>query len=219
MTVNHRACFLIASGAIVILTVGGRTGEYSSPQGTEGAANEQTAADQSAIKTAGQSFLKAYMDGDAKALAAHWTENGEYVADDGTTIRGRANIEKAYGELFGKKKARSEAEIEVTSIRFPSKDTAIEEGYFKLRTGKEAATTSKYTVLHVREGGKWLMAVVREWPREGTSLRELDWLIGTWRPNARTPKFARPTNGGATKPLSELPSISNKKTAPWTVSR
>jgi hypothetical protein len=49
-----------------------------------------------------------------------------------------------------------------------------------MRTGKEAPTTSKYSVLHVREGGKWLMAVVREWPSEGVSIRDLEWLVGTW---------------------------------------
>jgi hypothetical protein len=32
----------------------------------------------------------------------------------------------------------------------------------------------------VRENGKWLMAVVREWRETGASLRDLDWLIGTW---------------------------------------
>jgi uncharacterized protein (TIGR02246 family) len=124
--------------------------------------------------------LKAYLAGDAKAMAAHWTENGEYFADDGTLIRGRAEIEKVYKEVFAAKRPHTEAAIDVTSIRFPSKDTAIEEGYFKVRTGKEPATSSKYTVLHAREGGKWLMAVVREWPSEGTSIRDLEWLIGTW---------------------------------------
>jgi hypothetical protein len=40
-------------------------------------------------------------------------------------------------------------------------------------------------VLHVREDGRWLMALLREWPGVGDSLRDLDWLIGTWQ--AKTP--------------------------------
>jgi hypothetical protein len=32
----------------------------------------------------------------------------------------------------------------------------------------------------VREGGKWQMALVREWPNDNASLRDLEWLIGTW---------------------------------------
>jgi uncharacterized protein (TIGR02246 family) len=147
---------------------------------TAGAPDQSNKVDEAAIKNIGKSFLKAYMAGDAKGLAAHWTENGEYTADDGTTIRGRAKIESAYAELFAKKKDKTHADIEVTTIRFPSRDTAIEEGYFRVRTGKETPVSSKYSILHVREGGTWLMALVREWPGEGASLRDLDWLIGTW---------------------------------------
>jgi hypothetical protein len=81
------------------------------------------------------------------------------------------------------KKLRVEVTIE--SIRFPSKDTAIEEGYAKAYKGNsEHPTSSRYSVLHVREGGRWLMAVLREWPEEGTSIHDLEWLIGTWEAKA-----------------------------------
>lgn len=166
--------FAIASAVVAMVAIGHLGGQE--PTGKSDTGN----GDMAAIKKAGQSFLKAYLAGDAKALAAHWTENGEYFADDGTLIRGRAEIEKTYTEVFAKRKPNIDAAIEVTSLRFPSKDTAIEEGFFKVRIGKEAPTSSKYTVLHAREGGKWLMAVVREWPSEGTSIRDLEWLIGTW---------------------------------------
>lgn len=173
------ACFALASAVVAMVVIGYLAGQQPAGKSAAGKSVKENA-DSEAIKKAGQSFLKAYLAGDAKGMVAHWTENGEYLADDGTTLRGRADIEKAYTELFAKKGAHTEAEIDVTSIRFPSKDTAIEEGYFKVRSGKEAATSHRYTVLHVREGGKWLMAVVREWPGDGTSLLDLDWLIGTW---------------------------------------
>ncbi len=166
-----------AGSAIAVAVIGYLCGQQPAGKSAPG---KENAADVDAIKKAGQSFIKAYLAGDAKAMAAHWTENGEYFADDATVLRGRAEIEKTYAELFAKKGGHSEAHIEITSIRFPSKDTAIEEGFFKVRTGKEAHKTSKYTVLHVREDGKWLMAMVREWPSEGISVRDLDWLIGAW---------------------------------------
>lgn len=132
------------------------------------------------IRKASANFIKAVEKGDAKAVAASWTEEGEYIGDDGTTIRGRAAIEAAYAKAFARKK-NAKVEIVVESIRFPSKDTAIEEGYAKSYKADSAhPTCSRYSVLHVREGGKWLMAVLREWPDEGVSLRDLDWLIGTW---------------------------------------
>jgi uncharacterized protein (TIGR02246 family) len=136
--------------------------------------------DDAAIRKAAADFIKLVEKGDAKAVAAAWTEDGEYITDDGTTIRGRADIEAAYAKSFAKKK-NVKVEMNIESIRFPSKDTAIEEGYAKSYKGdSDHPTCSRYSVLHVREGGKWLMAVLREWPDEGVSLRDLDWIIGAW---------------------------------------
>jgi uncharacterized protein (TIGR02246 family) len=136
--------------------------------------------DEAAIRKSAADFIKAAEKGDAKAVASFWTEHGEYIDEDGTTLRGRAAIEAAYAKAFAKVKSLK-IEITIESIRFPSKDTAIEEGYAKtFRGGSEHPTTSRYSVLHVREGGKWLMALLREWPDEGMALRDLDWLIGTW---------------------------------------
>jgi uncharacterized protein (TIGR02246 family) len=137
-------------------------------------------ADEDAIRKSSEDFAKAFEKGDAKVVAAFWTEDGEYIDEDGTTLRGRKAIEAAYAKLFAKSK-KMRLEINLESIRFPSKDTAIEEGYAKSYKGNsEHPTASRYSVLHVREGGKWLMAVVREWPDEGVALRDLDWLIGKW---------------------------------------
>jgi uncharacterized protein (TIGR02246 family) len=138
------------------------------------------AEDEAAVRQAAANFSKRLEQGDAKAVADSWTENGEYISSDGTTIRGRAALEAAYAKAFAKKK-NPKVKITIDSIRFPSKDTAIEEGHAKTyKDDAEQPTTSRYSVLHVREGGRWLMAVLREWPDEGVSLNDLDWLIGTW---------------------------------------
>jgi uncharacterized protein (TIGR02246 family) len=132
-----------------------------------------------AIQAQRQAFLKAFEGGEAEQVASFWTADGELIGDDGSVYRGRGAIEGAYRELFSSKK-KPRAEIQTESLRFPSKDTAIEEGYFKVHVGNVEPTTSRYSVLHVRESGKWLMAVVREWPTETVSLRDLEWLIGAW---------------------------------------
>jgi len=174
---KKKVCLLAAGVIMVMMAIG----QLVSPApASKGGAEKYVTADTLAIKKAGESFLKAYLAGDAKGVAAHWTENGEYLADDGTTFRGRADIEKEYKRLFDDKKGPVDASIDVTSIRFPSKDTAIEEGYFKVRLGKDAPIATRYSVLYVREGDQWLMALVREWPTEGVSIRDLDWLAGSW---------------------------------------
>jgi uncharacterized protein (TIGR02246 family) len=136
--------------------------------------------DEAAIRKATDAFLKAVEKGDSAAVAAFWTPEGEYIGDDGTTVRGRAAIEASYAKMFAQKK-RIKLDISVDSIRFPSKDTAIEEGHAKShRADNTPPITTRYSVLHVREGGRWLMALLREWPDQGVSLSELGWLIGTW---------------------------------------
>jgi uncharacterized protein (TIGR02246 family) len=140
--------------------------------------SEARKADRAEIQAQAERFLKAFESGDAERVASFWTADGELIGDDGT-YRGRAAIEKAYRELFGTKEKRK-AEIERESLRFPSHDTAIEEGRFKVRVDRAEPTASRYSILYVREGGQWLMAVVREWPAEPVSLHDLDWLIGSW---------------------------------------
>ena len=178
---------LVAVAAVLTTSVGwagqeNQTKPENAAQATAGAASKDAkrADDEAAIRKATADFIKAVEKGDAKAVAASWTQDGEYIGDDGTTIRGRANIEAAYAKALARNK-KLKVEITVESIRFPSRDTAIEEGYAKrYRDDSEQSTSSRYSVLHVREGGRWLMALLREWPDEGVSLRDFDWLIGTW---------------------------------------
>ena len=194
---NKQVCLLAAGGVLValvaFLTNQGRSASQSTTAGPGQALPAKTvgdpretirAADEAAVRKATADFIKVVEKGDATAVAAAWTQEGEYIGDDGTTLRGRAAIEAAYAKIFAKSK-KLKVEITVASIRFPSTDTAIEEGYAKSYKGdSERPTSARYSVLHVREGGRWLMAVLREWPDEGVSLRDLDWLIGTWQGKA-----------------------------------
>jgi uncharacterized protein (TIGR02246 family) len=193
---NRSVCCVAAGGVLVALVVclatqvrsagQDKAAEPGNASPTKAADVKETkrAPDEAAIRKTTADFIKAVENGDAKAVAASWTEEGEYIGDDGTTIRGRPAIEAAYAKLFAQKK-NPKVEITIDSIRFPSGDTAIEEGYAKSYKGSsENPTSSRYSVLHVREGGRWLMALLREWPDEGVSLRDLDWLIGTWEGKA-----------------------------------
>ena len=136
--------------------------------------------DRAAIRKAIDGFAAAFKKGDAKAVAACWTTEGEYIGDDGTTFTGRAALEKAYTEFFSKN-PENDLGVEIDSIRFPSHDTAVVEGHFKVYKGKKKElTVSRCSLLCAREDEKWLIAIFREWPGDGRSLRDLEWLIGAW---------------------------------------
>ncbi|MBL8799643.1 MAG: SgcJ/EcaC family oxidoreductase [Planctomycetia bacterium] len=152
--------------------------------------DKEREADRAALRQSTAEFVQAFEKGDAKALAALWTEQGEYREDGGTAIRGRAALEKAYTELF-KAKPKARVEVEVRSLRFPSRDTAIEEGILRLKpAGAELPTATRYSVLHVREDGKWKLASVHETGAAEDKLEDLAWLIGNWAAKAKDREIA-----------------------------
>jgi uncharacterized protein (TIGR02246 family) len=138
--------------------------------------------DRAAIRAAMQSFVKAFESGDAKALAASWTAGGEYQREDGKTVRGRDALEKAFSQFFANS-PKPKADLEPESIRFLSRDNAIEEGSVSVRRdASEPASPAHYEILFVREDGRWLVASLREQTEDDASpLRDLAWLIGDWK--------------------------------------
>jgi uncharacterized protein (TIGR02246 family) len=137
------------------------------------------AADRAAVHARTQEFLGALAKGDARGVAGFWTATGEYARGDGLTIRGRADIEKAYAEHLTKRQPGA-VTVEGGSIRFLSDDNAVQEGVFVARRPNPAQTTrSRFSALFVRSGGKWYFGLLRESP-ESASLQELAWLVGNW---------------------------------------
>jgi len=122
-------------------------------------ADKSQEADVAAIKKSAAEFAEAFNKGDAKAVAAQFTENAESREASGMTFVGREAIEKAYAEFF-KANAGTKIDVLVNSIRFPAKDMAIEEGLARLSSGsKDLPRSTHYVVIHSREGGKWKMAL------------------------------------------------------------
>jgi uncharacterized protein (TIGR02246 family) len=142
-------------------------------------------ADKLAIDKLTREMTQAFENRDAVTVAAQWTTEGEFIRNDGEPIRGRAEIQKAYADYFKTLKGKPKLEIQVDGLHFPSADTALSEVTLRLKdgTGEELASSWRDTLL-VREDGRWKVATVREWDRDtglDEGLKELEWLIGTWR--------------------------------------
>jgi uncharacterized protein (TIGR02246 family) len=174
---RRRICVVLASGLLALLAVGFLTAQDKA-EGTH-------AADRAAIRKTMQSFAEAFQKGDAATAAAYLTSGAELIPDEGPPVRGRDSIQRAFTDHFSKK-PRTKIRLDVESVRFPSRDTAVEEGEMKVATEKGETTTNRYHALYVREDGKWLLAVIREWPSEQAALKDLDWVIGSW--SAKTPE-------------------------------
>src|SRR5947199_4099395 len=66
-----------------------------------------------ALKARGAEFVAAFNTGDAAALAAFWTEDGDYVDQLGRRRAGRKVIEAAFNKMF---KERKGAKLRITPL-------------------------------------------------------------------------------------------------------
>src|SRR5581483_5987041 len=130
------------------------------------------------------SFLEAYRAKDAAAIGALFTENAEIVDDDGEVTQGRPAIVERFAGLF-KANEGGKLDVETDSIRLLSPEAAIEEGTAKVSSDDGTnPETSRYSVIYIKQGGRWLQARIRdETPSELSAhdhLKDLEWMLGAW---------------------------------------
>src|SRR3990172_6092625 len=118
------------------------------PSLTAVAENEQ---DKEAIQKTIESYLEAFSKGDAKALADHWAENGDYIDASGRHLKGREAIQKEYEDFF-KKAQQPKLDITITSIYFAADDLVIEDGIRDVSVApNRPAMRIRYTAVHVKQ--------------------------------------------------------------------
>jgi uncharacterized protein (TIGR02246 family) len=137
-----------------------------------------------AIRSGSEAFVDAFNRGDAKAVAMLWAADGDYIDEMGRKFQGRAAIEKEYADFFSEHRG-VKIRIVIDSLRLIGSDAAVEDGRAILDpapAGAPAAT--KYTAVHAKIDGQWLMVTVRDTRMERPSaygnIADLEWLIGTW---------------------------------------
>lgn len=118
-------------------------------------------------------------------MARLWTEEGEFVPQDGPAIRGRAALERAYRKFF-QANAPIKAEGKISGLHFLSRDSAVIEGTTQVWKGTAVQPImSTWNMLAVREDGQWRVATLSEKSDTSGALQDLNWLIGTW--SAKSP--------------------------------
>jgi uncharacterized protein (TIGR02246 family) len=142
------------------------------------------AADNDAIAQNAEAFIEAFGKGDAKALADFWTPDGDYTNQSGRQLKGRDAIEKAFQSFFAENKGLT-VRIESHSLRFVTPEVAIEDGMtFVGNPEGLPPSRARYTIVHVKKDGKWLLSSVRDAPYSPPSnnehLQGLEWAIGEW---------------------------------------
>jgi uncharacterized protein (TIGR02246 family) len=159
------ACLLVCSVALVLLA-----GDSKS--------------DEAAILAKVNSYVAAYNRGDAQAVAAHWSDTGEWVSPSGEKFTGKEEIAGALKSLFAENKGVT-IEVENPAVRIVSADVAVEEGTVVVHTPGAGPETSTYIAIHVKKNGEWKLDSVRETaivepPAAVEPLEALGWLVGEW---------------------------------------
>jgi uncharacterized protein (TIGR02246 family) len=157
--------------------------EQVAESGTPAAAADPTE-DEAAVRVNITSFVDAFNAKDAKAVSQLFAPEAQIITEDGETVEGREAIEQAFGAVF-EDTPDVEVEVFVDSIRFVGSDLAVEVGSTKETPAPgETPEYGRYTVLHVKREGKWLMAIARdtagEPPTNHERLQPLGWLVGEW---------------------------------------
>ena len=129
-------------------------------------------------------FVKAFDAGDAATIAATFTKDAQ-VSDDRGSTHGRDAIQARFARYFATN-PKSKIEIKVDSLRVLSPDVIVENGHsiIKMVEGHALPETTKYSVVYVRQDGKWLQSSLRDEPADELTipdrLKALEWLVGDW---------------------------------------
>lgn len=165
----------IGVGTLALALLVARTGH---------AGGKGKSAEEDALLAKAKSFVAAFNKGDAKALAAHWAPDGDFMDETGKHVKGRQAIEKALEHYFAENKGMK-LRINIGSVRLVSPALAIEDGTTDaIPADGSVPNRARYTIVHVKKDGQWYLASVRETPftppTQADNLRGLEWLIGMW---------------------------------------
>ena len=131
-------------------------------QTTSAAKGQSTSPGDAAIRQVADAYVKATLAGDAKAIAALYTEDAVEMPPNVPSVRGRAAIEQYYTKLFsGDTKVGQFALTHLESRA--AGDTGYDVGTYKQSMnppGQTSATsdTGKYVVVLRRIQGAWKVA-------------------------------------------------------------
>src|SRR5271165_7027098 len=118
--------------------------------------------EEAALEKCAEAFVEAFHNGDAKALAAHWTPDGDYTDQTGRHMKGRSAIEKAFAEFFAENKGLK-LRIDSASLRFISPEVAIEDGTTEVfAPGGAPPSRARYNIVHIKKDGRWYLSSVRD---------------------------------------------------------
>jgi uncharacterized protein (TIGR02246 family) len=170
------------------LCAAGRSQEVrreGAPAGGAGAGQSAVRSDdEGAIRSTIDAFAQAFRQGDSKAIAGLFAEDGEAVDAEGNAIQGRRELEEHYAaRMAGAQGDKLDVTVETIARLAPGIVRVTGRTQVTPSDGS-APATARFAGIAIQRDGRWLLASVREIPDKELSahehLKELEWLVGDW---------------------------------------
>ena len=147
------------------------------------AKNQSSTTDQTADGDA-QKYEEAYNKGDAKTLAGFYSDDVDYIDQDGAEVKGRDAMERLLADNFQQNPGAKLA-FTTEEVKQLTPDVKVTRGFATVTPANGAAETTRYTAVRVREGDHWEISQLNERkappPSAYSKLEVLEWLAGTWQ--------------------------------------
>lgn len=136
-----------------------------------------------AVIAASRAYKAALDRGDAAAVRAMWTEDGDIIDDNGNVLRGRDAADGIAPAADGA--ARAAFVIDDIAVRLVAEGVAIEDGSVTVTPpGSSTPQHGRFSATWVKTADGWKVAGLREWrtdpPETAAGLGGLEWLVGDW---------------------------------------
>jgi uncharacterized protein (TIGR02246 family) len=131
-----------------------------------------------------QKYQEAYNKGDAKAVAGFYSEDVDYVDQDGAVVKGRDAMQRLLADNFQQNPGAKLA-ITTLEIKDLTPDVKVSQGFATVTPANGAPVTTRYTAVRVKKGDHWEISQLNEReappPSAFAKLEALGWLVGTWQ--------------------------------------
>ena len=129
-------------------------------------------------------YEEAYNKGDAKTLAGFYSDDVDYIDQDGAEVKGRDAMERLLADNFQQNPGAKLA-ITTEEIKQLTPDVKVSRGLATVTSANGASETTRYTAVRVRKGDHWEISQLNERkappPNAYSKLEVLEWLTGTWQ--------------------------------------
>jgi uncharacterized protein (TIGR02246 family) len=168
------------------LAIASAASDPTSPAGQRGQetnSSDQSSPEYKAITGGARKYEEAYNRGDAKELASRYTEDVDYIDQDGVEVSGRDAMQKLLADNFQANPGGKLA-ITIDEVKQISPDVLVDRGIATVTPANGAAESTRYVAIHVKKGDHWPISQLTETaapaPSAYSQLQALEWLIGNW---------------------------------------